>query len=82
MQGLIGRTTYGLMETADAALGEIGRTKPNGKTQGFQREASNRADESHASSPSATTSPQGDMISVQPMLTSPSRRTAAGQANA
>jgi len=40
MQGLIGRTTYGLMETADAALGEIGRTKPNGKTQGFQREAS------------------------------------------
>ena len=32
--------------------------------------------------PSATASPQGDMISVQPMFSSPSRSTAAGQANA
>src|SRR5262245_24295451 len=31
---------------------------------------------------SATASPQGDMISVQPMFTSPSRSTAAGHAKA
>jgi ParB-like chromosome segregation protein Spo0J len=37
---------------------------------------------SAASVSSATTSPQGDMISVQPMFSSPSRTTAAGQANA
>ena len=36
----------------------------------------------HETAPSATASPQGDMISVQPMFRSPSRSTAAGQAKA
>src|SRR5215475_11285793 len=36
----------------------------------------------HEYLPSATASPHGDMISVQPMFISPSRSTAAGQANA
>src|SRR5262249_3025931 len=38
--------------------------------------------EAQADVPSATASPQGDMISVQPMLISPSRSTAAGTAKA